>query len=341
MHDRGLGEGFANVVDVHGWNYIAVGDIEAFHRDRPPQPIVGSEEGSTVCTRGVYADDKDRGYVSAYDRRTPKWGSTAERWWTFFAQRPWLAGGFVWTGFDYKGEPIPYKWPCTTSHFGLMDLCGFPKDNYYYYQGWWSDRPVLHLFPHWTWPGREGEEIDVRCFTNHEQVELLLNGRSLGRREVPRNSHAAWTVRYAPGTLEARGYRGGREVATTRIETAGAPSRLLLTPGRGTVDADGEDVTLVAVSVLDAAGRAVPLADNLVHFEVAGPARLLGVGNGDPSSHESDKTPFRRLFNGLALAVVQAGREPGTIELTARADGVAEARCSIVARAREPRPFVP
>jgi beta-galactosidase len=341
MHDRGLGEGFANVVDVHGWNYIAVGDIEPFHRARPQQPIVGSEEGSTVCTRGVYADDQERGYVSAYDRRAPKWGSTAERWWTFVAERPWLAGAFLWTGFDYKGEPIPYKWPCTASHFGLMDLCGFPKDNFYYFQSWWSDRPVLHLFPHWTCPGREGQDIDVRCFTNHEQVELLLNGRSLGRRDVRRNAHAAWSVRYEPGTLEARGYRDGRHVATTTLETAGAPARLLLTSERATLDADGEDVSLVAVSALDAAGRAVPVADHLVHFDVAGPGRLLGVGNGDPSSHESDKAPFRRLFNGLAMAVLQAGREPGTIAVTARAEGVASARWSIDVRAAPPRPFVP
>ncbi len=162
MHDKGLDVGFANIVDVHGWNYLNVGDMLAFHGRRPNQPIVGSEEGSTVCTRGIYRDDPKRGYVSAYDRRAPKWGSTAEAAWKFFARRPWLAGAFIWTGFDYFGEPIPYQWPCTASHFGLMDLCGFPKDNYYYFQSWWSSQPVLHLFPHWNWKG--GKPIDVRCF---------------------------------------------------------------------------------------------------------------------------------------------------------------------------------
>ena len=204
MHDRGLGKGFANVVDVHGWNYINVGDIEAFHRRRPDQPIVGSEEGSTVCTRGIYTDDADRGYVSAYDIRAPKWGSTAEKWWTFIAERPWVAGGFAWTGFDYFGEPIPYKWPCTGSHFGLMDLCGFPKDNYYYFKSWWSDKSVLHLFPHWNWIGREGQIIDVRCFSNCDEVELLLNGVSLGLKKMRPMSHLAWPVAFAPGVLEAR-----------------------------------------------------------------------------------------------------------------------------------------
>jgi beta-galactosidase len=158
MHDRGLGKGFANSVDVHGWNYINVGNIEAFHRRRPKQPIVGSEEGSTVCTRGVYADDPERGYVTAYDLRAPKWGSTAEKWWRYFADRPWLAGAFVWTGFDYFGEPIPFQWPCTASHFGLMDLCGFPKDNYYYFKSWWSSETVLHLLPHWNWAGKRRPE---------------------------------------------------------------------------------------------------------------------------------------------------------------------------------------
>src|SRR5690606_39187857 len=212
MHDRGLGEGFANVVTVHGWNYIAVGDLEAFHARRPEQPIIGTEEGSTVCTRGIYADDPERGYVSAYDERTPKWGSTAQRWWRFYAERPWLAGAFVWTGFDYRGEPIPYKWPCTASHFGLMDLCGFPKDLYWYFKAWWSSESVLHLFPHWNWSGCEGQEIDVRCFSNHEQVELLLNGRSLGRRTIERNGDARWMVPYEQGRLVARAYRGGELV---------------------------------------------------------------------------------------------------------------------------------
>lgn len=341
MHDRGLGEGFANVVTVHGWNYIAVGDLEAFHARRPEQPIIGTEEGSTVCTRGIYADDPERGYVSAYDERTPKWGSTAQRWWRFYAERPWLAGAFVWTGFDYRGEPIPYKWPCTGSHFGLMDQCGFPKDLYWYFKAWWSDRPVLHLFPHWNWPGREGQEIDVRCFSNHEEVELLLNGRSLGVRKIERNGDARWMVPYEPGRLVARGYRGGELVQETIIETTDEPVKLVLTADRPAIRADGEDCVCVRVCAQDRAGREVPTADALVHFEVSGAGRLIGVGNGDPSSHESDKSPQRRLFSGLALAIVQSQTQADLIRFTARADGLESATIEVPAVPAPRRPSVP
>jgi beta-galactosidase len=332
MHDRGLGEGFANIVNVHGWNYMKVGNIDAFHKRRPEQPIVGSEEGSTVTTRGIYADDEPRGYVSAYDVRAPNWGSTAESWVTFFAKRPWLAGGWVWTGFDHRGEPIPYKWPCTLSHFGLMDFCGFPKDNYYYYQSWWSDRPVLHLFPHWNWPGMEGREIDVRCFTNHERVELFLNGKSEGVRDVPRLSHAAWKVLYEPGTLEAIAYRSGRRVASTKVETTGVPARIALNADRSSILTDGADVAAVTVSAVDDRGRPVPTADNLIAFDVEGDGRLLGVGNGDPSSHESDKAPHRRLFSGMALVLLQStprGRSSGSTTLRATSPGLKPARMDI------------
>lgn len=335
MHDRGLDEGFANVVDVHGWNYIKVGDIEAFHQRRPNQPIVGTEEGSTLFTRGVYADDPARAHVSAYDVRTPKWGSTAEGWWTFFAEREWLAGAFVWTGFDYRGEPIPYKWPATSSQFGIMDLCGFPKDIYWYYKAWWGNEPVLHLFPHWNWPGREGQAIDVRVFTNQPAVELFLNGKSLGVREVAGNSHAAWKVAYEPGRLEAR----AGELRSV-IETTGPAEKLVLEVDRPTIKGTGEDIAIVSASTIDAAGRPVPTADHLVHFDITG-GRLLGVGNGDPGSHEPDKAPYRKLFSGRAMAIVQAARGPGEITVTARSDGLLEATRVIQVTAAEPRPSVP
>jgi beta-galactosidase len=341
MHDKGLGVGFANIVDVHGWNYMKVGDIEAYHRRHPNRPIVGSEEASTVCTRGIYADDPKRGYVRAYDERAPGWGSTAESWWKFFAARDWLAGAFVWTGFDYRGEPIPYKWPCTASHFGVMDLCGFPKDNYYYYKSWWSDETVLHLFPHWNWQGREGEAIDVRCFTNCDEVELFLNHRSRGRKSVERNSHVAWKVRFEPGTLEAIGYRAGKQITRAKVETTSAPARIVLIPDRESIRADGEDVSSVTVSVVDAQGRTVPAAGNLIRFEVSGTGRLLGVGNGDPSSHESDKVPQRRLFNGLALGLIQSARTPGEIYLRARSPGLLPARITLRAKKATLRPEVP
>jgi beta-galactosidase len=330
MHDKGLSIGFANIVDVHGWNYIHVGNIDKYHKKHPQRPIVGSEEGSTVCTRGVYADDVARGYVSAYDRRAPGWGSTAETWLNFFAKRNWLAGAFVWTGFDHRGEPIPYKWPCTLSHFGIMDLCGFPKDNYYFYKSWWKpDETTLHLFPHWNWPGFEGREIDVRVFSNCDEVELMHNDRSLGRREMLRNSHLAWSVIYEPGTLEAFGYRGGQCVATATVATTGAPARIILTPDRSTIDADDADVASVMVSVVDEAGRAVPIADNLIRFELSGPGKILGVGNGDPSSHESEIAPHRSLFNGLALVLVQSTSKAGQIRVVARGEGLSDAKMVI------------
>ncbi|MFT3787876.1 MAG: glycoside hydrolase family 2 TIM barrel-domain containing protein [Tepidisphaeraceae bacterium] len=337
MHDRGLGDGFANVVDVHGWNYMKVGDIEAYHAANPTQPIVSSEEGSTVCTRGEYVDDKARGYVNAYDLRTPGWGMTAQRWWSFVAERAWHAGGFVWTGFDYRGEPIPYRWPCTASHFGLLDLCGFPKDLYFYYQSWWQEREtVLHLFPHWNWePGRE---VDVWAFTNCDEVELFVNGASQGRQTVKKNSHVSWKTTFVPGAIEAIGYRDGKRVKTTRIETAGAAASLELTVDRPTLLGNGEDVASVTVRAVDAQGRPVPTARNLVRFSVEGEGRLLGVGNGDPSSHESDLGPPRTLFNGLALALVQASKKAETIRLTARADGLRDGSLVIRTKRAKARP---
>ncbi|HEV2293083.1 MAG TPA: beta-galactosidase GalA [Tepidisphaeraceae bacterium] len=339
MHDRSSSEGFMKVVDVHGWNYIAVGDIEGFHAANPRTPIVGSEESSVMTTRGVYADDPQRGYCAAYDRRTPKWGSTAERWWTYFAERPWLAGGFAWTGFDHRGEPIAYKWPNVISHFGVMDLCGFEKDNFYYYQSWWSDpaqRTVLHLLPHWTWPGREGEPIDVRALSNCDEVELLLNGKSLGRKPMPRNSHLAWSIPYAPGVLEAHGYRGRKRIATKRVETTGPPAEIRATVAWASRPIAGETHgprgVIVTVSAADAAARFCPTADTEITFSLSGPGRILGLGNGDPSDHTPHDSRSRRLFNGLCQVIVECEPAGAPIQLIARADGLATVSLALAAR---------
>ncbi len=280
--------GLNRIIDVRGWNYHIGQDMDDYHAAHLQQPNVGTEQASTVCTRGIYANDPERGYVSAYDDNAPPWANTTETWWKFFAVRPWLSGGFAWTGFDYRGEPTPYGWPCINSHFGIVDTCGFPKDNFYYYQAWWTDQPVLHLLPHWTWPGKEGQEIDVRCFSNCEEVELFLNGASLGKQTMPRNSHLAWKVKYAPGTLSAKGFRGGVVVAETKVETTGAPARIILTPDQPAIRADAEDVSIVTVAVADSEGRIVPVAGNAVSFALEGPGQILGVGNGDPSCHEPD-----------------------------------------------------
>jgi len=334
------GKGLSDVVDIQGFNYFQ-GDIDAYHRGHPRQPTMGTETASAVSTRGIYEKDEARGYLSAYDLNFPPWASTAERWWTYFDQRAFLAGGFAWTGFDYRGEPTPYKWPCISSHFGIMDTCGFPKDTYYYYQAWWGDAPVLHLFPHWDWPGKEGQAIEVWCHSNLERVELFLNGQSVGAQDVQKDTHLMWKVPYAAGVLEARGSKGGQVVLTAKRETTGAPARIRLVADRPRVAADGEDVAVVEVRVVDAAGRLVPVADDEITFHVTGSGKLIGVGNGDPSSHESDKGDARRAFNGLCLGLVQATRTAGEIQVEATAPGLASGRLSITCEAATPRAAVP
>ena len=278
-------DGINGVIEVRGWNYHPGGDMDKYHTEHPDQPNVGTEQASTVCTRGIYSDDKEHGYVSAYDLRGTQ---TAEHWWSYFADRPWLSGGFIWTGFDYRGEPTPYSWPCISSHFGVLDTCGFPKDNFYYYQAWWTTNIVLHLLPHWNWSGKEGQEIRVDVLSNCEEVELFLNGQSLGKQSMKRNSKLSWQVKYAPGALIAKGYNAGKLVAEQKVETTGAPTAVLLLPNRGTVNADGEDVSVLTVAIADAQGRVVPTAGNKVSFTLEGAGKIIGVGNGDPSCHEPD-----------------------------------------------------
>lgn len=306
--------GLNRIIDVRGWNYHIGQDMDAYHTAHPLQPNVGTEQASTVCTRGIYTNDKERGYVSAYDDNAPPWAHTAETWWKFFAARPWLSGGFAWTGFDYRGEPTPYGWPCINSHFGIVDTCGFPKDNFYYYQAWWTDRTVLHLLPHWNWPGKEGQEIDVRCLSNCEAVELFLNGQSQGKQTMLKNSQLRWKVKYAPGTLSAKGFKGSSVVAEEKVETTGAPAAIKLMPDRPAINADTEDTSIITVAVTDSKGRVVPVAGNLVHFELSGPAKILGVGNGDPSCHEPDvyteKPAVRTLpLNDWRMQVVPNTKE--------------------------------
>jgi len=214
----GWGKGTSAVVDVQGFNYAGghnrgadmAKNIDEFHAQFPKQPTVGTETGSDASTRGIYKNDPEKGYVSAYGVSFPGYTVSTENWWKIYDEREFLAGGFDWTGFDYRGEPSPYKWPCISSHFGAMDTCGFPKDNYFYHQPWWGTKPVLHLFPHWNWEGKEGQDIAVWCHTNLDRAELLLNGASLGAKKVSRNSHVEWTVKYAPGGLEARGSKNGK-----------------------------------------------------------------------------------------------------------------------------------
>ena len=344
--NNGIGKGLTGVIDVQGFNYHP-DTYDQLHRELPQKPFIATEIAAAVGTRGCYAREpftvpKDTAHyqgnparcqVAAYDVNAPDWAETAEVAWQAVAERPWMAGGFVWSGFDYRGEPTPFEWPAVSSQYAIMDTCGFPKDVYYYYQSWWTAQPVLHLFPHWNWPGQEGKDIDVWCYSNCKQVELFLNGQSLGRKTMPRYSHLEWNVKYGPGTLSAKGYDAeGEVIAETKVETTGEPAAIKLEPDRATLTANGGDISLVTVKIVDAQGRTVPVATNMVTFSVTGAGHLLGVGNGDPACHKPDKGDRRSAFNGLCLAIVQSSRTPGAIAIQAGSPGLKSAAAVIEAR---------
>ena len=345
----GWGAGSSKSIDVMGFNYLTHGDNDAYHRQFPAKPSVATEDGSTFSTRGIYVQDREHQHLTAYDVNRVDWNVLAGQSWPHYAARPYVAGQFQWTGFDYRGEETPFGWPAISSQFGILDTCGFPKDNFYYYQAWWSDHPVLHLLPHWNWPGKEGQEIDVWAHSNCEEVELFLNGVGQGRKKLPRNLHLEWQVKYAPGVLLARGYHEGKEILTEEIATTGAPTAVQLAPNQTTLKANGEDVAVITVSVTDAQGRPVPDAANKIHFQLDGPGKTLGVGNGDPSSHEPDvflptenSAPDwqRSLFSGLAQIIIQSTKEPGEIKLTAHADGLTPVTLIIPSQPATPRPAI-
>jgi beta-galactosidase len=328
---RGVNE----VIPVRSFNYrqFAVAD---YHKDHPEQPILGTEMGSTVTTRGIVEKDSIRAYLPDQDITAPWWASTAETWWKLAADNDFWLGGFVWTGFDYRGEPTPYKWPNINSHFGIMDMCGFPKNIYYYYQSWWTDKDVVHISPHWNHSIKWGEPapvIDVWVNSNADNVELFLNGKSLGKKDMPRNGHLNWAVKFEPGKLEAIAYKKGKKL-TAKVETTNAAAEVVLTPYKTTVLADGKDATVINVSVVDREGREVPDADNMIKFNLVGDAKIIGVGNGDPSSHEPDKCADgawqRNLFNGKCQIIIQAGTKPGIIKFEAKASGLFTGATDIV-----------
>jgi len=316
--------GINEVIPVRGFNYrqYAVAD---YHKSHPDQPIIGTEMGSTVTTRGIYEKDTIRCYLPDQDITAPWWASKAETWWTLCANQPWFMGGFIWTGFDYRGEPTPFQWPNINSHFGVMDMCGFPKNLYYYYQSWWTGKDVLHISPHWNWKGKEGEILPVWVNTNADRVELYLNGHSLGEKEMPRNSHLVWQVPYQPGELKAIAKKNGKEIVS-RVETTGEPIRVQIFPDKTLLLSGGKDATVINVHVTDRSGREVPDAGNLVWFKVEGDAKIIGVGNGDPSSHEPDQCPEgqwqRKLFNGKCQLIVQSGEKTGPVEIIAGSEGL-------------------
>ncbi|HEY1903051.1 MAG TPA: beta-galactosidase GalA [Terracidiphilus sp.] len=336
-------QGISDAFDIIGFNYN-LNLPDEFHKNNPTRACYGSETSSAISTRGVYTTDPLRNTVNAYDGVVP-WGETAEEWWKFYGTRDWEAGGFAWTGFDYRGEPTPYEWPSINSQFGIVDMCGFPKDTFYYYKAWWGTEPSLHLFPHWNFEGREGDMIPVWVYANTDEVELFVNGQSLGSQKVPHLGHVEWKVKYEPGYIEARGSKDGKVVLTEKRETTGPAVAIRLTADRQQIDADGEDIAVLKVEALDKEGRPVPTANNRIGFNISGDGALIGVGNGDPNCQESDKEPKRSLFNGLAQVIVQGKMRPGEIHIEAVKDGwdgpeLTPAKLTIATKKVELRPMV-
>ncbi|MBB4153920.1 beta-galactosidase [Sphingomonas jinjuensis] len=329
-------ENVSQVVGVMGFNYYQK-EYDKFHALNPTKPSTSSEDTSAFMTRGAFANDKDAHVISSYDTEAAPWGATYRDGWKLIADRPFVAGGFTWTGFDYHGEPTPYEWPTIASFFGILDLCGFAKTAYDIRRAQWiDDQPVVAIAPHWTWPGKEGQPTKLLVTSNADRVVVRLNGKTVGEAAVDRIMGNEWTVPYAPGTIEAIAYRGGREVARASHVTAGQPVALRLTPARRVMAGDGEDTQPITIDAVDAQGRHVPTANLATSFTVTG-ASIIGVGNGDPNSHEPEKGNARSLFNGLAQIIVQADTGRGRIAVRATAPGLKPATLTIDRLAATPR----
>ena len=337
----------SGAIDLVGYNYHEA-SYATFHDRYPGKKFIATETTSGLETRGYYDMPSDSirvwpsnfgkfvgntdNTVSAYDNVRPPWGSTHEATWKVMKKYDFLSGFFIWTGFDYLGEPTPYSWPSRSSYFGIIDLAGFPKDIYYMYQSEWTNKPVLHIFPHWNWP--LGKTVDVWAFYNNaDEVELYLNGKSVGiRKKNGDDLHVMWRLKFEPGTLKAVSRKDGKVVLTQEIHTAGKPAKIELSADRSTINADGKDLSFITVKVLDKDGNVVPDADNLVNFKLNGNAFIASVDNGDPVSHDSFKVPYRKTFHGLALAIVQSKDKPGDINFTATSAGLQSASLVIKAK---------
>ena len=355
--------GYADALDVFGINY----NVSAYNTFHGKYKLLGSETASDVSSRGEYnlvdkegkiaIEPKLNNQVTSYDIYHPGWSLLiAERQLKALADAPWVAGEFVWTGFDYYGEPTPIPWPAVSSYFGIVDLCGFPKDRYYLYQSRWTDAPMVHILPHWNWEQFAGKTIPVWCYSNADSVELFLNGKSLGEKKMATGSvqklfleqrklpdgtmkaaevetgyyHVAWEVPWEAGTLKAVARRVGKVIANDEVSTAGKPAKIALEVDRSKIKDDGQDLAYVTVKVLDAQGHVCPDASNMVKFDLSGPGKIAGVGNGDPTCHEDFLASQRSAFHGLCLAVVQSLRnQPGELRLKASAEGLAGAEITI------------
>lgn len=363
-----VSQGFDKALDIFGVNYTPM--IYQNQDVRAREIMIGSETASTVDTRGTYAfipgpdntvvPDPKAPQLTCYDKWVPGWATNAEQEELALQKAPWISGEFVWTGFDYLGEPTPYKWPSRSSYFGIVDTCGFPKDRYYFYKSVWGQDPVVHILPSsWSWAGLEGKAIPVWIYTNADSVELFLNGQSLGSKKFPADAelvdiphqkgmpgmpiipdhkgpslHLAWSVPYAPGALKAVAKKNGQVVATDELQTAGAPAQIRLTPDRTEIVANGQDLSFIKVTILDKDGNVCPNADNEISFKLDGSAGIIaGMDNGDPTNHEAFQGTQHKAFHGLALAVLKSKYESGSLTLTATADGLASASTTVTVKA--------
>ena len=318
-------------LDVVGFNYIVQNDVDNRKKANPDWKIVGTEETSGCGTRGWYFDTPEYPGRMISINRTDKPGveNVIERGWKFYDERPWAAGLFYWTGFDYRGEPNPLEYPATDSEFGILDYCGFWKDEAWYLKSWWTDEPTLHIFPHWNLQGHEGEEVELWAYSNCDEVELTVNGKKLGRQKMPKNGHLKWKATYQPGKVVATGYKNGKRILTEVIATTKPAYKTVLKADKQSIEADGRDVAIITIEVQDEKCRIVPNACPMLRFQLEGDARIIGAGNGDPMylGEDHPKNPNCKkfsipAFNGLAQILVQSYDTPSTITLRCQSDGL-------------------
>jgi beta-galactosidase len=353
--DDAIRNHMADQVDVPGFNYKPMRYAQIM-KDHPTWVIFGSETSSCVSSRGVYQlpiekYEKDPSLqLSSYDIIAPPWAYCPDVEFKYQDELPSVLGEFVWTGFDYIGEPTPYfgwdekddhDWPARSSYFGMVDLAGFPKDRYYLYQSQWTSKPMVHILPHWNWQGHEGKSIPVMAYTNADEVELLLNGKSLGKKkrfsepvDIPVGKNVSsdlnfltkyrleWEVPYQSGELKAVAYSRGQQVAEEEVRTAGAPARIVVVPDRDVIRADGNDLSFVTVRIEDKDGNICPTADNLVHFNVMGVGEIAAVDNGNAATTELFQSDHRTAFSGLALLIVRSEKRAGAVRVVASSDGL-------------------
>ena len=372
--------GFQKTVDIFGYNYKPA-EYEKFHRSNPSIPLFGSETASTISSRGEYffpvVEDKSQGQsdfqMSSYDLYAPRWATTPDAEFRSQDEFPFVAGEFVWTGFDYLGEPTPYnadmtnllnfsdpaeqarmakelqelgkiKVPSRSSYFGIIDLAGFKKDRFYLYQSRWRpELPMTHILPHWNWPERAGQVTPVHVYTSGDEAELFLNGRSLGRKKKEQYQYRLrWDdVKYEPGELRVVAYKNGQRWAEDVMKTTGPASKLTMRPDRAAIKSDGQDLSFVTVTIADKDGLLVPRSKNRIRFEVSGPGEIVAVDNGDATSHEPFQAKERNAYNGLCLVIVRATKRAGPIRLRATSPGLQTAELKIEARATRQRPTIP